>query len=110
MGANSRLGAYSNKYGNCVLAYEALLITSDARFSLFELFIRPGGGALGYFFFFFLPPGTPNWHPLLKIISSKINTPFQKWANFLYPVLEFALKLILRSRNTLAPKYARPAR
>ena len=31
--------------------------------------------------------------------SPKIDTPFLKWANFLYPVLEFAVKLIPRSRN-----------
>ena len=32
--------------------------------------------------------------PLSKKISPSIDTPFLKWANFLYPVLEFALKLI----------------
>ena len=37
--------------------------------------------------------------PRSKKNSPKIDTPFQKWANFLYPVLEFALKLIPRSRN-----------
>ena len=35
----------------------------------------PGGGggeaALGY-----VPPGTPNWHPVLNKISPKIDTPF----------------------------------
>ena len=46
-----------------------------------------GGGALGYFLGGCVPPGT------------KIDTPFQKWAKFLYPFLEFALKLIPRSRN-----------
>ena len=46
-----------------------------------------------------MPPGTPNWHPILKKISPKIDTPFYKWANFLYPVPEFALKLIPCSRN-----------
>ena len=58
-----------------------------------------GGGALGYFLGGYVPPGTPNWHPVLKKNSPKIDTPFKKWANFLYPVLEFALKLIPRSRN-----------
>ena len=37
--------------------------------------------------------------PRSKKNSPKIDTPFYKWANFLYPVLEFALKLIPRSRN-----------
>ena len=58
-----------------------------------------GGGSLGYFLGGYVPPRTPNWHPVLKQISPKIDTPFYKWANFLYPVLEFALKLIPLSRN-----------
>ena len=37
--------------------------------------------------------------PPSKKNSPKIDTPFYKWANFLYLVLEFALKLIPRSRN-----------
>ena len=36
----------------------------------------PGGGALGYFWGGYVPPGTPNWHPVLKTISPKIDTPF----------------------------------
>ena len=47
----------------------------------------PGGGVLGYFLGGYVPPRTPNWHPVLEKISPKIDTPFQKWANFLYPVL-----------------------
>ena len=35
-----------------------------------------GGGALGYFLGGYLPPGTPNWHPVPKKISPKIDTPF----------------------------------
>ena len=45
-----------------------------------------------------MPPGTPNWHPVLKKIPLKLiprsrirpktDTPFKKWANFLYSVLE----------------------
>ena len=46
------------------------------------------GGALGYFLGGYVPPGTPNWRPVLKKISPKTDTPFQKWANFLYSVLE----------------------
>ena len=53
----------------------------------------------GYFLGGYVPPGTPNWHPVLKKKSLKIDTPFQKWADFIYPVLEFALKLIPHSRN-----------
>ena len=37
-----------------------------------------GGGTLGYFLGGYVPPGTPNWHPVLK---------------------KFPLKLIPRSRN-----------
>ena len=63
------------------------------------LFRAGGGGKLGYFLGGYVPPGTPNWHPVLQKISPKIDTPYQKWANFLDPVLEFALKLIPHSRN-----------
>ena len=38
-------------------------------------YIKPGG-ALGYFLGGYVPPGTPNWHPVLKKISPKIDTPF----------------------------------
>ena len=30
----------------------------------------------GYFLGGYVPPGTPNWHPVLKKISSKIDTLF----------------------------------
>ena len=35
---------------------------------------RPGGGegALGYFLGGYVPPGTPNWHPVLKKIPLKL--------------------------------------
>ena len=33
-----------------------------------------GGGALGYFLGGYVPPGTPNWHPVLGKISPKIDT------------------------------------
>ena len=33
------------------------------------------GGALGYFLGGYVPPGTPNWHPVLGKISTKIDTP-----------------------------------
>ena len=35
-----------------------------------------GGGALGYFLDGCVPPGTPNWHPVLKKNSPKTDTPF----------------------------------
>ena len=35
------------------------------------------GRALGYFFGWYVPPGTPNWHPVLKKKNPpKIDTPF----------------------------------
>ena len=36
----------------------------------------PPGGALGYFLGGYVPPGTPNWHPVLKKNSPEIDTPF----------------------------------
>ena len=35
-----------------------------------------GGGALKYFWGGYVPPGTPNWHPVLEKMSPKIDTPF----------------------------------
>ena len=35
-----------------------------------------GGGALEYFLGRYVPPGTLNWHPVLKTISPKIDTLF----------------------------------
>ena len=40
-----------------------------------RLTLKPGG-ALGYFLGGYVPPGTSNWHPVLKKISPKIDTPF----------------------------------
>ena len=46
---------------------------------------RPGGGTLGYFLGGYVrpgtrslwaPAGTPNWHPVLKKVSPKTDTPF----------------------------------
>ena len=34
------------------------------------------GGALGYFLGGYVPPGIPNWHPVLEKNSPKIDTPF----------------------------------
>ena len=36
----------------------------------------PGGGALAYFSGGYVPPGTPNWHPVVKKNSPEIDTPF----------------------------------
>ena len=33
-----------------------------------------GGGAIGYFLGGYVPPGTPNWLPVLKNIFPKIDT------------------------------------
>ena len=33
-------------------------------------------GALGYFLGGYVPLGTPNWHPVLKKIFPKIDSPF----------------------------------
>ena len=49
--------------------------SSWAAMLIFVLASLPGG-ALGYFLGGYVPPGTPNWHPVLKKISPKINTPF----------------------------------
>ena len=53
----------------CALPFKKFLKSRD----------RPGdmpGGALGYFLGGYVPPGTPNWHPVLEKISPKIDTPF----------------------------------
>ena len=43
----------------------------------------PGGGrALGYFLGGYVPPGTPNWHPVLEKISPKNGPIF--YTPFLY--------------------------
>ena len=49
-----------------------ILIMKDM---LKDMYIHPGG-ALGYFLGGYVPPGTPNWHPVLEKISPKIDTPF----------------------------------
>ena len=38
-------------------------------------FRKTPGGALGYFLGGYVPPGTPNWHPVLEKFSPKIDTP-----------------------------------
>ena len=41
-----------------------------------EFSFDPGGGALGYFLGGYVPPGTPNWHPVLKKFPLKLTAPF----------------------------------
>ena len=53
------------------------------------------GGGPGYFLGGYVPPGTPNWHPVLKKISSKI-----------YPVLEMGQFFIPHS--SIRPKTDTP--
>ena len=38
--------------------------------------VSPGGEHLGIFPVGYVPPKTPNWHPVLKKISPKTDTPF----------------------------------
>ena len=45
------------------------------RFCVYGVYVEPGG-ALGYFLGGYVPPGTPNWHPILEKISPKTDTPF----------------------------------
>ena len=41
-----------------------------------DIHLYPGGGVLGKFLGGYVPPGSPNWHPVLEKISPKIDTPF----------------------------------
>ena len=52
-----------------------MLVTRKPFFSTFMLSKLPGG-ALGYFLGGLIPPGTPNWHPVLEKISPRTDTPF----------------------------------
>ena len=45
-------------------------------FSPGQVWSPGGGGALGYFLGGYVPPGTPNWHPVLEKFSPKTDTPF----------------------------------
>ena len=52
-------------------------MTTQNNVSVPQMLLPGGvGGALGYFLGGYVPPGTPNWHPVLKTISPKIDTPF----------------------------------
>ena len=53
------------------------LTTQDSMYAVAKLHkVGRGGGQLGIFLLGYVPPGTPNWHPVLKKISPKIDTPF----------------------------------
>ena len=62
-------------------------------------FVVARGGALGYFLGGYVPPGTPNWHPVLKKIPLKLIPRSRNGPIFYTPILEFALKLIPSSSN-----------
>ena len=51
------------------------LTTQDSMYAVAKLHNAVGGGGGGTWVFFGWP-GTPNWHPVLKKISPKIDTPF----------------------------------
>ena len=60
------------------MIYQSTRHMDDVTKNLFSWFCstwRPGG-ALGYRLGGYVPPGTPNCHPVLKKISPKIDTPF----------------------------------
>ena len=63
---------------NLIIIHKLYFLEDLFRDVLHEhtLYSRGGGGALGYFLGGYLPPGTPNWHPVLEKISPKIDTPF----------------------------------
>ena len=44
--------------------------------NLYQFIVMGVGGALGYFLGGYVPPGTPNWHPVLQKNSPQIYTPF----------------------------------
>ena len=56
-------------------AFSALLIFYFISCEVGRRTCTPGG-ALGYFLGGYVPPRTPNWHPVLKKNSPKIDTPF----------------------------------
>ena len=64
--------------GNVVMWYSVVQSTQNGH-----LYTR--GGGLGYFLGWYVPPGTPNWHPVLEMgqffiprsrIRPKTDTPF----------------------------------
>ena len=62
-----------------------------------DIYSPGGGGGTWVFFGWVCATQDAKLAPHSKKMSTKIDTLFYKWANFLYPVLEFALKLIPHS-------------
>ena len=63
----------------CNAFYSSEVVTRASQapiFMIVSVTYYPGGGALGYFLGGYVPPGTPNWHPVPKKLSAKINAPF----------------------------------
>ena len=52
------------KQGN-LLSFVLVSIVERAQ-ETFSVLVPGGRGALGYFMGGYVPPGTPNWHPVLK--------------------------------------------
>ena len=50
--------------------------SNQCQLLLLLQFCPGGGGALGYFLGGYVSPGTPDWHPVLKKNSPKLDTPF----------------------------------
>ena len=50
-------------------------LTKSFTGAFFSNTVASRGGALGYFLGGYVPPGTPNWYPVLEKISPKIDTP-----------------------------------
>ena len=63
----------------CFLLLNCLLLCDHVTLCLLGYTVCEAadpGGALGYFLGGYVPPRTPNWHPVLKKKSPKIDTPF----------------------------------
>ena len=58
----------------CDLIVEHNLVMHES--DRYKIIAYHPGGALGYFLGGYVPPGTPNWHPVLKKFFLKIDTPF----------------------------------
>ena len=66
-----------------------------------------GGGALGYFLGGYVPPWTPNWHPVLKKFPLKLIPRSRiRPKNWSIPVLEMGQFFILRSKVQRAQQFA----
>ena len=59
-----------------VIEFGTAVVAFETKSSYCRVAPGRGGGALGYFLGGYVPPGAPNWHPVLKKNSPKIDTPF----------------------------------